>query len=523
MSAQIYNLEAEISCLSSIIYDDKNYDIVFSKIIAEDFYDSKNRVIAKSIQDYKKINGDKVLDFISFTDFLRKNNDLEKSGGVSYITKLLDNYASSSNLETYAAIIAEKSLFRNLKKINSDFNVELSSPAKNTFTKDILEKLQNQLYHLEKKQYGEYSSINDLIFDSVGELQKITKEQLASSKLGIDYICRGVPTGFNQLDKIISGLQKTHLVIIGGRTGMGKTLFMTSMAQNIGISSEGEKKSVGIFSLEMSAEELTNRILFSQAQVSYRSFLEGGALEGNKNHDSKMWDKITNAASILKDKNKAGIFIDDTSRTIQEIDATARRMVRENEVEVIFIDYIQFITPDKNQMRMPREQQIATFSNELKQMAKRLKVPIVCLAQLNREVEKKGTNDRKPQLANLRDSGSLEQDADIVMFVYRESYYNDKNLSTENEAQSKSEIEKNTNQNVSDNVELNEKGKQELEENNFQMKERERVMENVFEILVRKNRHGQTGNVYLKNNLSQFRITDIPKEELEVIDKLNKK
>ena len=498
MSAQIYNLDAEISCLSSIIYDDKNYDLISSRITNGDFYDGKNKVIADAIWDYKKINGDKVLDVLSLTDYLKANNDLEKAGGVGYITKLLDNYISSVNLETYTAIISEKSLFRNLKKVSSDLNLQLSSPSRNTFTKDILEGLQNQLYQLEKKQYGEYVNINDLAKPSVKEIEKNLKEQLESSKLGIDYICRGVSTGFRELDKIISGLQKTHLIILGGRTGMGKTLFMCALAQNIGINKEGSPKAVGIFSLEMSQEELTNRILFSESKISYNDFKMGKLLE-----DAEGWRRMTDTVSILQDPTKASIFIDDTSRRIHEIEATARRMVRENKVEVIFIDYIQFITPDKDQMRMPREQQIATFSNELKQMAKRLKIPVIALAQLNREVEKKGTNDRKPQLAHLRDSGALEQDADIVMFVYRDSYYHDKISAEDNSDESE----------YQSNVNLNEEGKQQQQQYEQNLQEKQQMMKNVIEILVRKNRHGETGNVFLKCNLSQFYVEDIRDQE----------
>ena len=391
-----YSMEAEQSVLGAILID-RNCIALASEILREaDFYFEHNRVIFAVMQDLFNVN--MPIDLITVTDALKKNGQLEAIGGIGYLSNIAASVPTVANVTQYAQIISEKALLRRLIEAGENIvNMGYEGASDAGF---ILEQSEKQIFDiLQGKDSKSVVPIRELLGDSFKMMQDMVAKKGKVT---------GVPTGFGYLDQMTSGLQKTDLVLIAARPAMGKTSFALNIAQNAAIRNN---VTTAIFNLEMSKEQLTSRIICSEALVSGTKLREGTL-------DANDW---VNIGEHLARIEKAPIFIDDTSTvTVAEIRAKCRRLKQQHNLGLIVIDYLQLMHAPKRTDN--RVQEVAEISRSLKIMAKDLNVPVLCCCQLSRGPE--GRTDKRPMLSDLRESGSIEQDADIVLFIYRDDYYN---------------------------------------------------------------------------------------------------
>ncbi|MFZ7133485.1 MAG: replicative DNA helicase [Eubacteriales bacterium] len=391
-----YNLEAEQSVIGSMLLS-KDAILSATEIISrsEMFYDPQHMAIFQGIVDLFKEN--KPVDLITLSNKLSDTNSLEKVGGVNYLTELVNSVPSSSNVKYYCKIVQEKALLRELIQISGNIINDCYQTAKDTT--EVLELAEKQIFDLSQKQSrGDFVHIQQAL---VNTLERIEEVQKNNSNI------TGVSTGFRDLDNITAGLQKSDLILIAARPSMGKTALALNIAQNAAVKS---KKSVAIFSLEMSKELLTQRMLCSEAHIDSQK-LRTGALGDND------WKKLAYASSILSNSK---IFIDDTPGvTIMEMRSKARRLKLEHGLDLILIDYLQLMEGTRRIEN--RQQEISEISRSLKALAREMNCPVVALSQLSRAPDARA--DHKPVLSDLRESGAIEQDADVVMLLFRNYYY----------------------------------------------------------------------------------------------------
>ncbi|TWH46588.1 replicative DNA helicase [Sporomusa sp. KB1] len=392
------NVEAEQSVLGAMMIEREAISKVSEIIRPEDFYREAHRLIYNSMMEL--FNKNDAVDLVTVVEILRRDEKLEVAGGISYVSALANSVPTAANVMYHARIVEEKALLRQL--ITTATYVAGMGYEANEEVAVIMDKAEKMILEVSKRKVGqEFASIKNIIFDVFDRVS-----ELYSSKGGIT----GLATGFKDLDKLTSGLQPSDLILIAARPSMGKTAFVLNIAQNIAIK---EKQAVAFFSLEMSKEQLVQRMLCSEAPIDAQR-LRIGELENND------WDKLVRAADRLA---AAPIFIDDTAGiTIMEMRSKARRLKIEHDLKLIIIDYLQLMQGGTGSSRSEnRQQEISEISRSLKALARELKVPVVALSQLSRGVESRQV--KKPMLSDLRESGSLEQDADIVAFLYREDYY----------------------------------------------------------------------------------------------------
>ncbi|WP_094606652.1 Replicative DNA helicase [Sporomusa silvacetica DSM 10669] len=392
------NVEAEQSVLGAMMIEREAISKVSEIIRPEDFYREAHRLIYNSMMEL--FNKNDAVDLVTVVEILRRDEKLEAAGGISYVSALANSVPTAANVMYHARIVEEKALLRQL--ITTATYVAGMGYEANEEVAVIMDKAEKMILEVSKRKVGqEFASIKNIIFDVFDRVS-----ELYSSKGGIT----GLATGFKDLDKLTSGLQPSDLILIAARPSMGKTAFVLNIAQNIAIK---EKQAVAFFSLEMSKEQLVQRMLCSEAPIDAQR-LRIGELENND------WDKLVRAADRLA---AAPIFIDDTAGiTIMEMRSKARRLKIEHDLKLIIIDYLQLMQGGTGSSRSEnRQQEISEISRSLKALARELKVPVVALSQLSRGVESRQV--KKPMLSDLRESGSLEQDADIVAFLYREDYY----------------------------------------------------------------------------------------------------
>lgn len=393
------NIEAEQSVLGAMMIEREAISKVIEFLRPEDFYREAHRVIYTAMLDL--YNKSDAVDIITVTENLRKEDKLEDVGGISYITLLANSVPTAANVVHHAKIIEEKSLLRQL--INVSTAIAGMGYEANEEVASILDKAEKMILDVSNRKGGQdFFPVKTIIFDAFNKI-----EQLYMSKGGIT----GLPTGFKDFDRLTAGLQPSDLILIAARPSMGKTAFVLNIAQNVAIR---EKQTVAFFSLEMSKEQLVQRMLCAEASIDAQR-LRIGELE------EKDWRKLVDAADRL---SQAPIFIDDTAGiTVLEMRAKARRLKVENDLKLIIIDYLQLMQGSTGSGRSEnRQQEISEISRSLKALARELNVPVIALSQLSRGVEARQV--KKPMLSDLRESGSLEQDADIVSFLYREDYYN---------------------------------------------------------------------------------------------------
>jgi replicative DNA helicase len=392
------NIDAEQSVLGAILIDNSALMSTLELLSYEDFYREAHRKIFIGMTDL--FDRSEPIDIVTLTDHLRKKNDLDAIGGPQYLTSLAMTIPTAANVRYHSKIVREKAMLRGLLRSVTD--IARSVYDGEFDAEELIDYAEKTVFDLSDKRIKvSFSSLKDVIKDS---FQMI--EQLYDKK----EMVTGVPTGFAQIDELTTGLQKSDLIIIGGRPSMGKTAFSLNIAQHVGVHM---KEPVAIFSLEMSKEQLAFRMLCSEAMVDSNSIRKGFI----KKED---WHRLTNAAGNLA---AAPIFIDDSAgMTVLEMRAKARRLKAEHGLSLVVVDYLQLMRGRGNAER--REQEISEISRSLKALAKELRVPVIALSQLNRGVESR--TEKKPTLADLRESGAIEQDADVIIFLYRDEVYNKK-------------------------------------------------------------------------------------------------
>lgn len=389
-------IDAEMAVLGSIMIDREAVGRAIELLDESCFYKDAHRKIFTSVLDLYERN--EPVDVLTLSNELEKRKDLDAVGGQYYLTELVERIPSAANVEYYSKIVLDKALLRKLISVSNDITNECYEAAENSF--DIIDRAEQKIFSLsEKRLRRDFLHIKPVLHDTMEIV-----ESFHGRKGGIT----GVPTGFTRLDEMTSGLQKSELIIIAGRPSMGKTALALNVARNAAINSSVP---VGIFSLEMASYQLAMRMLCSEARVDSHKVRIGRLPE-------KEWTKLGMAAGILA---QAPIFVDDTpAMNILEIRAKARRLKSEHDVGMLIVDYLQLIQgPARSESR---QQEISVISRSLKALAKELDIPVVALSQLSRAVESRG-GERRPLLSDLRESGALEQDADVVIFIYRPEVY----------------------------------------------------------------------------------------------------
>ena len=392
-------LEVERDVLGALMNDRDAYAVVCEILSPESFYEQRNQLIYSAIRDLSI--AEKPVDVLTVTDELERQGSLDKVGGAIYIADLSNKVASSANIEYHARIIAHKFLARQLISFASDIETKAFDGSMDI--DDLMQDAEGSLFELSRRNMKkDYTQIDPVISNAVEVIQKA-----AANKDGLT----GVPTGYHKLDNITSGWQASDLVIIAGRPAMGKTSFALSMAKNI---AADYKVPMAFFSLEMSNVQLVNRLISNCCEIQGSKILNG-QLKPDE------WERLDKRLNNLIG---SPLYVDDTpGLSVFELRTKARRLVRDHGVKIIMIDYLQLM--NANGMRFSsRQEEVSTISRSLKQIAKELDIPILALSQLNRGVEsREGLEGKRPQLSDLRESGAIEQDADMVLFVHRPEYY----------------------------------------------------------------------------------------------------
>ena len=389
------NLEAERSTLGAMLLDRDATSRVVEVLKEEAFYKGAHRHIFRAILNLYDRN--EPVDYITLTDLLSRGGNLEAAGGAVYITGLTDGVPTAAHAEHYARIVKEKSILRNL--IRTTTNIISRCYAEGEEADRLLDEAERSIFDISQdRQHGSVVQIRDVIHDAMEVVENLSKHETHIT---------GVPTGYQKLDEMTSGLHAGELVILAARPSMGKT----ALALNIAAHAAMEAKiPVAVFSLEMSAEALVTRMLCSEARVDIQAVRTGRLVEGDLGH-------LSMSAGRLFD---APIFIDESpSISVLEMRSKARRLKSEQKIGLIIVDYIQMMESAGRSEN--RQQEIAGISRSLKALAKELRIPVLVLSQLSRAPEARG--DRRPQLSDLRESGAIEQDADVVAFIFREAYY----------------------------------------------------------------------------------------------------
>lgn len=389
-------VDLEEAVLGAMMLESHAVNSAIDILSTESFYRDAHQRIYGAIHDL--FQKSEPIDILTVTAELKKRGELDMVGGPYYISQLTNRVASAANVEFHARIIAQKYIFRELIRISSDTIRDAYDETQDVF--DLLDKTESELYDVTKGNIRKsYESMSGLMQKAMAHIDTVK-----NSDEGVS----GVPTGFDELDKITSGFQRADMIVIAARPGMGKTAFVLSMARNIAVDFN---RPVAVFSLEMSSEQLVMRLIASESEIPSDK-LRRGDLEEHE------YQQIH---ARIKKLSEAPLFIDDTpALTIFELRAKCRRLKAQYDVELIIIDYLQLMSAGSDKGN--REQEISTISRSVKSIAKELDVPIIALSQLSRAVESRG-GEKRPILSDLRESGAIEQDADIVSFIYRPEYY----------------------------------------------------------------------------------------------------
>lgn len=393
-------LELEEAVLGALMLERDAFNAVIEILKPESFYKEAHQKIFKAIVDL--FDRSEPVDILTVTNNLRTKGELEIAGGAYYVTELTTKVNSAANIEFHARIVLEHSIKRDLISIASEVHRDAFEDTTDVF--ELLDKTEQSLYKVSESNIRKnYADMRSLMGEAIKELQ---------AKKDHDNHLTGIPSGFTDLDRLTSGWQKNDLVIIAARPGMGKTAFVVSAMRNAAVEF---KKPVAIFSLEMSSIQLVNRLISAEAELDSEKIKKG-------NLEEYEWTQLHHKINALTD---APIYIDDTpALSIRELRTKCRRLKAKNNIELIIIDYLQLMSGEGNSKGFGgnREQEISAISRALKQLAKELQVPVIALSQLSRSVETRG-GDKRPQLSDLRESGAIEQDADMVVFLYRPEYY----------------------------------------------------------------------------------------------------
>ena len=400
MSGRIppHSIEAERAVLGAILLNKDAFDTVSSIVKAEDFYSDNHRVIYEALASI--VGKNQRADYVLLSEELKKSQKLEAVGGILYLTNLTTDIVDAYNVEDHAKIVRDKAHLRKLIHVANA--VESMAYREEEETEDIVNRAEQMVLDVSGTTKGEssFSAMRDVVYETIDRINELQRHK---------GILTGVSTGFKDLDNLTSGLQKSDLILVAARPSMGKTAFTLNIAQNVAMKS---KKNVAFFSLEMSKTQLVARVLAAVAGIN-----SGRIRNGQLSQED--WGKAINA---LNDLAEAPLYIDDTSGlTPQLMKKKLRRLIQEHgELGLVVVDYIQLMENGGKKMADNRQQEVSAISRQLKIMAREFNVPLIALSQLSRGVESRA--DKTPMLSDLRESGSLEQDADIVAFLNRENY-----------------------------------------------------------------------------------------------------
>lgn len=442
-----YNLEAEQSVLGSILIEPSCMETVVAEINAKSFFLPQHKAIFSSMM--MMYTQSRAIDPVIIADVLAKNGTYDTAGGRDYLLQLAQSVPSTANIENYVAIVKEQYYLRSLVEISND--IIDKATGSDADASIILESAEQAIYNMRQgRDKNGPTKVSEVIVNDVyNNLALITGEDKEKYK--------GISSGFGMLDKYLTGLNKSDLILIGARPAMGKTSFALNLAQNIAM---GARKKCVVFSLEMTKQQLAERLLSAQAGV------ESQKLKTGELTDSE-WERLGAAAGQFNDVE---LYLDDTSSiTVPEIKSRIRRM---KNVDCVIIDYLGLISSATKKEN--RVQEVSEITRNLKMMAKDLNIPVICCAQLSRGTEGHGKN-HKPQLSDLRESGSIEQDADIVLFLYREDYYR----------------------------------------NDVAEDKQDEIDANKTELIVAKNRHGATGTIEMTFDKEFTRFRSVDKSHYE--------
>ncbi|WP_349408990.1 replicative DNA helicase [Pseudalkalibacillus sp. SCS-8] len=392
-----HNIEAEQAVLGAVFLEPEALTSATEMLMPDDFYRAAHQRIFSVMVDLSE-KGEPI-DLVTVTSELQDRKLLEEVGGVSYLSDLANAVPTAANIEYYGHIVEEKSLLRRLIRTATD--IAADGYSREDEVEEILNEAEKNILEVaQRKNAGAFVSIKDVLVEAYDNI-----EQLQNSKGDIT----GIPTGFVELDRMTAGFQRNDLIIVAARPSVGKTAFALNIAQNVATKTD---ENVAIFSLEMGAEQLVMRMLCAEGNIDAQR-LRTGDLQ------SEDWQKLTMAMGSL---SNAGIYIDDTPGIrVSDIRAKCRRLKQEKGLGMILIDYMQLIRGNGGKSSENRQQEVSEISRALKGLARELEVPVISLSQLSRGVESR--QDKRPMMSDIRESGSIEQDADIVAFLYRDDYY----------------------------------------------------------------------------------------------------
>lgn len=391
-------VDLEEAVLGALMLEKDALTAVIDILHANSFYKDANKIIYQAI--HRLFHRSQPIDILTVTNELRSSGELDIVGGPYYITQLTNRVASAANIEFHARIILQKHIQRELIRISSETIRDAYEDTSDVF--HLLDRAEKNLFDIAQ------GNIRRNYIEMVDIVRDVTKQVEAARTHGSGVT--GVESGFTALDRVTSGWQKSDLVILAARPGMGKTAFVLSLARNASI---GFNKPIALFSLEMSADQLVKRMMSSETGIPSEKLRKG-------NLDETEWQKlITQTASL----SKAPLYIDDTpALSVFDLRSKCRRLKQQHDIQMVIVDYLQLMRGDVENKGGNREQEISTISRSLKAIAKELNIPIIALSQLSRQVETRG-GTKRPQLSDLRESGAIEQDADMVLFIYRPEYY----------------------------------------------------------------------------------------------------
>ncbi|MEF9998527.1 MAG: replicative DNA helicase [Lachnospiraceae bacterium] len=393
-----HSIEAEQSVVGSMLMD-KEAILTSSEIISgEDFYQTAYGIIFDSVVEL--FNEGKPVDLVTLQERLKEKDVPGEISSLEFVRDLVTAVPTSANVKYYAEIVADKSMLRRLIKLNEEI-ANTCYLAKEPL-ESVLETTEKKIFELvQKRNSGDYVPIKDVVLTALERIEMASKNKGSVT---------GIPTGFIDLDYKMSGLQPSDLILVAARPSMGKTAFVLNIAQYVSFK---VNKTVAVFSLEMSKEQLVNRLFSLESQVDSQSIRTGNLKDTD-------WDKLIEGAGTI---GKSNLIIDDTPGiSISELRSKCRKYKLEHHLDVIIIDYLQLMSGRVGSRNDSRQQEISDISRSLKSLARELSVPVIALSQLSRAVEQRP--DHRPMLSDLRESGAIEQDADVVMFIYRDDYYN---------------------------------------------------------------------------------------------------
>lgn len=389
------NVEAEQSILGAILLENEALSAAIEVLIPDDFYRESHRKIFLGMLDLYERN--EPIDLITLTEQLSRKGQLEEIGGASYLSSIVSMVPTSANIRYHSKIVKEKAVLRNL--IRTATEIVSMSYDENLEVSDLLDRAETKIFSISEKMVkSSFVHVRNVVKDTIDFVDRLYNKK--------EYIT-GLPTGFTDLDMLTTGFHPGELIVVGARPGMGKTAFCLNIASHVGME---VKVPVALFSLEMTKELIVLRMLCSEAEVDSKSVRSGY-------HSKEDYKKLVSAAGRLAD---APIYIDDAFNSVLEIRAKARRLKAEHGLGLIIIDYLQLMRGEGSHIQ--REQAVSEISRSLKALSKDLSLPVIVISQLNRSCEQRG-EDKRPILADMRESGAIEQDADTILFLYRGDYY----------------------------------------------------------------------------------------------------